>query len=203
MSLIENEIIGKNFLENYFLKRKYFQAPIIYKILYDKNSRKEIFDSIKEKTVHEIQFENFKLDKNFNQFPIDEKNTASYPTTDFTEFLILSYYDHLYKEKILAHLFTFFTLFQFFIFKMFKSVNWENKKFIFLDNNRMIMNKICSFNLFLQGLMKINLFLLGGLTFYYYMKYISDKLGNSVKDEEKEIEEKYKRSILLYSKLKI
>lgn len=220
---------------NFFERLKYFTSPTIYKILYDKYSRPDIYRSICELKISEINtldtdfkksvIKNFSnmnktLDENFySQYKYNDKNSQSNPpealtsnnqslltttnyqnyTNSFPELIVLSYYNQLFQEKSFIAALSLITLGQFTLSKVL-NINWDRKKFIFLDNNRAIFNKIIKANVGLANLTQLSFYLTLSALLYFTSKMIYRNLYDKLEEEEM-IKDKYKRSLILYQQL--
>jgi len=179
----------------YYEKLKYLTSPIIFKILYDKYNRPEIYEQIRANKLYELsKFHNKKLKNNFSSQNLVVN--AEY----FQEVLVYYFYEYQFKEKVFILNLTIFNLFQFFTMKLIKNICNDATLFVFLDNNRAIYNKIIKSNIGLTKIISFNIYICSLLTGYSLCRFLIKSI-NRPKREELYLRDKYKRSLLIYNKL--
>jgi hypothetical protein len=207
MSTIAKYLSGEK-IENFIEKRKYLNAPLIYRILYDKYFRPDIYEKVINQTTNEI-IEKTNFDPEFksklNNFQKSLNTTSEIEflkkTKNFEELIVLSVYDKLWKDKLFIFTCAALSISNLVFLALVKRSHLEKKKFIFLDNNRIVFNKIVGVNLFFINVVKLNFFVFSGFSIYFLMLYIFKKNTLNL-EEENILINNYKRSIILYSNLK-
>lgn len=182
----------------------YSHAPVIYKILYDKYHRPEIYKDIRNTTIYDARMNR---DRNNNKIYDFKSNSVSVSTDQnkkermpFKEQLVFEYYKNLMQEKRnLYYLSGSFVVNLLFV-KTFQKLKLESKEFIFLDNNRLIYNKLNDMRKVLYKILRANLYFVGCITFILFLRINIYKHLVHI-EEEKEISKNYKREIILYNSI--
>ncbi len=196
------KIIDARAVELRLEKHKYNSSPILFKILYDKYFRsdlyekirkEEISDSLSDTSIRGLKFDLAYFDKVNDVLPENNQN--------FDELVYMNYHNFLHKEKIIFGKFAMFALGQYCLIYLLKKAKLENSKFIFLDNNRLIYNKLISVKMILFGVMKLNLICLSVGFTYFFANYLTEKYSIDLSTEENDIQNRHRRSHMLYSKL--
>ncbi len=177
-------------------KLKYNFSPISYKILYDKYCRPEIYNSITHLLISNFKRENI-LDLELDYFPSEFKisNVETYP-----EILVLQYYHNLFEEITFISSLLFLTFNQYAVYKISENLQWEKRRFIFLDNNRALFNKIAMCNIGFSGVAKFMMYMTFFITSIYTCKLGCNMMVEGL-EEEAVVMNMYKRSEMLYNKL--
>jgi hypothetical protein len=185
-----------------FEKLKYQTSPTIFKILYDKYNRPDIYNKIIDKQISLINQEKVLKIEIKNKFgkTSENNNLNSNTPYKFQENLIYSFYDTIFKERMMLMSLVLANVFQFGVYKLVKSLKIEQKTFIFLDNNRAIFNKLIKFNTGFLNFLKFNMGLTSLLFVYYFGNYLVKEYYRPSK-EEMCLLDNYRRSIMLYSKI--
>jgi hypothetical protein len=183
-------------------KIKYLSSPIIYRILYDKYNRPEIFSKIRTNKISEVKYEKvmkIEMTNKFINIP-DNQNIANQSKIAFQENLIYSYYNTIFNERVFLLNLVAINLSQVAIYKLLTNLNFDKKSFIFLDNNRAIFNKILSVCKGLTNFLKFNVGLTTIMLVYFSGNYLVKEYYRPSQEEKLLIDE-YKRSNMLYRKI--
>lgn len=183
-------------------KLKYLTSPTIFKILYDKYNRPNIYQQIIKKKISEIDKEKVLRIEIKNKFDktCDDNNLLSNTPYKFEENIIYSFHNTIFKERFMLVTIVLANIFQLGVYNIVKSLKIEQKTFIFLDNNRAIFNKLIYFNSGFLSFLKFNMGLTSLIFVYCFGNYLVKEYYRP-SNEEKFLLENYRRSAMLYSKI--
>jgi hypothetical protein len=187
MSTHENPLV--NTLTQYFL---YKTSPAVFKLLYDKYYRTDIYNDIRQKTFATVE----EIPINFSPGVYNDKIP-----TNVADFKILDYYMNRSENSIKAIATFSAACLNGLIYGILRTLQLEKKEFIFLDNNRMIYNRLNLAKIIFREFVKVNGVLLLGLSFIYLVRFISYRFHPP--EEIEMVMNKYPRDIALYNRLKV
>jgi len=179
-----------NFLE----KIKYQSSPVLFKILYDKYNRPNFYNSILQNKISDDK-------KNIQTIKSEFKpNKEEISSMVFEENIIYSYYEQLYKDKLLITSTLLISLFQIGFYGALHKINLDNRTFIFLDNNRLLFNRLLSITKGVKSFIMFNITASLLFCIFYIGKYFT-RVYYKPKVEEEYLRNNYRRSMLIYNKL--
>jgi hypothetical protein len=170
----------------------YLVSPDAFRLLYDKYYRTDLYNQVRSRTFSGTS----KID--YKEFNNKVYNQKLIPKID--ELIVINYYMNLgeyYLKMILALVGA--SVNSLFYFSMVR-MKFEKRNFIFLDNNRLIYNKLNFGRVLVREGVKINSIWLFGATLYFLFQYSSKKYFVPVEIDQ--IGQTYNRDILLYQRVR-
>ena len=163
-------------------KLKYLTSPTIFKILYDKYNRPNIYQQIIKKKISEIDKEKVLRIEIKNKFDktSDDNNLLSNTPYKFQENIIYSFHNTIFKERFMLATIVLANIFQLGVYNIIKSLKIEQKTFIFLDNNRAIFNKLIFFNTGFLNFLKFNMGFTSLIFVYCFGNYLVREKTNKI-----------------------
>ena len=178
-------------------KVKYLSSPLVYRILYDKYKRPEIYQKIKSNKI--LNFTCERVPGLKNKFSKDQVKENFTNPDSFQEHLVYTYYETMFNYKIFVLGLGGFSLSQYGLIKYLQGFKFEDRMFIFLDNNRAIFNRLIGVNKGLITFMRMNLAVSLFAVFYFTVEILV-KMYYRPKREEEMVLSNYKRSSMLYKR---
>ncbi len=183
---------------------KYQIFPLSYKMIYDRIFRPDIYAQVNSNSIYNIRHNNNNLKGGMckiNSFFNREENIVEKDKT-IQEFLILQHYGNAYNDLITSASFIGVLLFT----KMLKYIGLKQineilSPFIFIDNNRLIFNKI------IKKLNRLkNLFLAFNISFsiislFYLARFLYKSKWVRLKEDTNFQDALNKRVFILYENL--
>ncbi len=196
--------IIKRFIE-YDLEKNFKSYPILYRLLHDKKNDTKFFNDLNYQDFEEIKHVNKKKEKfilgiesyvNKLYFETENKNL------NFEENLFLQKTDYLTFAKMNAKISLFFTILSYSLMKFTKKSMEAKKPFAFLDNNRLLHNRLYAlrtslnyslkfFYVCFSGILVTNLIMIYVLKYIYY----------NDKELENKLKERYLNKFFFYEEM--
>jgi hypothetical protein len=180
--------IIKNSYLDYFL---YKTSPVIFRILYDKYYRSDLYREIRSRTLSKVKEVNL---TDFAVKAFDDKVATSVP-----EFRLLEYYMRSGESCIKAVVSFSFSCMSGLLYLIMKRMQLEKKDFIFLDNNRIIYNRLNLGRIVFKEIVRINIFFMLGVSMVYFINFLFYRLQTP--EEVEIVEKQFNRDLALYRKL--
>jgi len=187
-------------MENNF--KKY---PLLYRLLHDKKNNTKFFNDLCYQEINKIR----KIDKK-NEKVLKDVETFDDKIFFLTKNKNLSFEENLYMQKIdylafakmNAKISLFFSALTFALIKLTKKSLEVKKPFAFLDNNRLLHNRLCSMRNSLHYSLRFFLIIFSGISILnimsiYILKYV---YPNDI-ELEKRLKEKYIDKLIFYEQM--
>ncbi len=186
-------IINVDKFNNFLEKIKYQTSPALFKILYDKYNRPNFYNSVLQNKISDDKKKIHTIKSEF------QYNNDQLSSMIFEENIIYSYYEQLYKDKILITSTLLISLFQFGLYGVLHKINLDSRTFIFLDNNRLLFNRLLTIAKAVKSFLMFNVTVSMLFCIFYTGKYFV-RVYYKPKVEEEYLRNNYRRSLLIYNK---
>lgn len=200
-------MMKENQVEELLTRLSYRFSDTIYKVLYDKYRRPLVYETVRQCSFFDREW-NDEMLKILNLSDFTEQKLDVFADQEdlgvrkFEELRLVRLFEKSCKENLICFNLCIFALMQQSIFKIIDYCQFDKKIFIFVDNNRLLHNKLIYSIGMVTNMQKfssqVSLGIFGCAAFFLLSRHFFQNVVDCSK-----LRSQYRRQIALYNKIKI